>query len=54
MSIQNRINELSNKHRDLDTKIQLEQRHPGIDTLELTKLKREKLRLKQEMLSLKH
>lgn len=52
MSIQNRINELSNQHRDLDHKIQSAQKSPAIDTLELTKLKRRKLRLKEELSNL--
>jgi hypothetical protein len=49
MSIQNRINELSNKHRDLDTKIQYAQKRPAINSLKLTELKREKLRLKEKI-----
>lgn len=49
MSMQNHINELSNKHRELDNKIRLAQRQPAIDSLELTKLKREKLKLKEEL-----
>ena len=49
MSMQNHINELSNKHRDLDNKIRHAQRRPAIDSLELTKLKREKLKLKEEL-----
>lgn len=49
MSIQNRINELSNKHRDLDDQIQSVQKNPARDTLEISRLKRKKLRLKEEL-----
>lgn len=49
MSIENHINELSNKHRALDHKIQSAQKSPAVDPLELTKLKRQKLRIKEEL-----
>lgn len=49
MKIKSHMNELSNKHRKLDEKIQTAQRKAAYDTLELTKLKREKLRLKERL-----
>ena len=52
MSLQHRINELSNRHRDLDHKIQTSQKQPAADQVELTRLKREKLRLKEQILNL--
>lgn len=52
MSMQGRIEELSSKHRDLDSEIKLQQKQPSIDTLLLTKLKRRKLRIKEELASL--
>ncbi|MEO1476379.1 MAG: DUF465 domain-containing protein [Pseudomonadota bacterium] len=54
MSIEGRIRELTSKHRELDQLIQDAQRHASTDPLELSKLKRRKLRLKEEISSLKH
>ncbi|MEM9670567.1 MAG: YdcH family protein [Pseudomonadota bacterium] len=52
MSIEGRIRELSNKHRELDQQIQDVQKHASSDPLELQELKRRKLRLKEEISSL--
>lgn len=52
MTMKNHINELSNKHRNLDHEIQSAQRSAAVDSLELTKLKRQKLRLKEQLLNL--
>ncbi|MEO9970071.1 MAG: DUF465 domain-containing protein [Hyphomonadaceae bacterium] len=52
MSIQGRIEELSSKHRDLDIEIKTQQKQPSIDTLLLTKLKRQKLRIKEQLATL--
>ena len=52
MSIQGRIEELSSKHRDLDIEIKIQQKQPSIDTLLLTKLKRRKLRIKEQLATL--
>lgn len=49
MSIENHINELSNKHRDLDNKIQTAQKQPAPDPLELSRLKKQKLQLKEQL-----
>ena len=49
MSIKNHINELSVKHRKLDEKIQVKQKSPAHDTVEVTALKRQKLRLKEQL-----
>lgn len=54
MSLQNRITELSNRHRDLDYKIQAHQKQPAVDQIELTRLKREKLRLKEQIINLEN
>jgi hypothetical protein len=53
MSLPGRIEELSNKHRQLDTKISEEQKRPASDPLTLKGLKREKLRIKEELRELK-
>lgn len=52
MSVQGRIQELSNRHRDLDTEIEHEEKRPARDTLRLASMKRQKLRIKEELASL--
>lgn len=54
MAIDARIRELSNKHRSLEMAIEEELRRPATDSLRLWELKRKKLRLKDEMETLKH
>ncbi len=49
MSLQARIESLSNRHASLDMKIQEEDHRPRPDGAELSRLKVEKLRLKEEM-----
>lgn len=53
MSIQGRISELSSKHRELDQKIQDAQKHSAADPLKLSEMKRRKLRIKEELSSLR-
>ncbi len=52
MRLESEINELQKEHDRLDGLIAQELRHPGSDDLELTHLKREKLRLKDEIVRL--
>lgn len=52
MSIQGRITELSNRHAALESQIKHEQKRPSADTLRLRTLKREKLRIKEELRTL--
>ena len=52
MSIEHHINELSLKHRQLDEKIQDRQKSPASDPVEITALKRRKLRLKEQLANL--
>lgn len=49
MSLNGRISELANKHRQLDEKISETQKHPSADPLELKDLKRQKLKLKEQL-----
>lgn len=49
MSLAAHIAELSEKHRTLESKIQEELARPGSDDSQIVKLKKEKLRLKDEM-----
>jgi len=52
MTIEARIRELGNRHRQLDTVIQQEVNRPSVDPLQVRELKRRKLRLKEEITSL--
>jgi hypothetical protein len=49
MNLAGHVNELKRKHADLARTIEEAQRRPGSDDLEITRLKREKLRLKEEI-----
>ena len=49
MSLESHVRELHRKHQVLDKNIAEEQRRPGSDDLEIAKMKREKLRLKEEI-----
>ncbi len=49
MSLQGRIEELTRRHAKLDEKIQDEQKRPAADDSTLRHLKRQKLRIKEEM-----
>ena len=53
MALQAHIRELSEKHSRLDAKIQQELRSPAKDDTQIMTLKRQKLRLKEELESLK-
>lgn len=52
MSLKGRIAELSNRHQALEQKISDEQKRPAADSLRLITLKREKLRIKEELRNL--
>jgi len=49
MAVEAHIAELSVKHQRLEEKIREELQHPGFDEILITTLKREKLRLKDEI-----
>lgn len=49
MSINAHVEELRRKHAHLSAKVEEEQRHPGTDALQIAVLKKEKLRLKEEI-----
>ncbi len=53
MSLQGRIEELSRRHRQLDEQILDEQKRPAVNDQALRDLKRQKLRIKEEMGMLK-
>ncbi len=52
MTIEARIRELGNRHRNLDQTIQREMTRPATDSLRVRELKQQKLRLKEEITSL--
>lgn len=54
MTIEARIRELGNRHRQLDEVIQQEMGRPSTDPLQVRELKRRKLRLKEEITSLEN
>lgn len=53
MTLDAHLEELSEKHRALEQKIEQEMARPSADTLKITEMKRQKLRLKDEMERLK-
>jgi hypothetical protein len=54
MALDAHLVELSERHRALDRKIEEELARPTADDLKIAELKRQKLRLKDEMERLKH
>jgi hypothetical protein len=53
MAVQARIRELGFRHQSLERAIEDEVRRPASDTLRLRELKRQKLKLKEEMETLR-
>jgi hypothetical protein len=49
MSLTSHLQELRKKHQQLSDKVEAAQRSPGVDDLQVTQLKKEKLRLKEEI-----
>lgn len=49
MSMSSHISELQKKHKELSERVEVVQRSPGSDDLEVLSLKKEKLRLKEEI-----
>ncbi|WP_309646131.1 DUF465 domain-containing protein [Phenylobacterium sp.] len=52
MAVEARIRELGSRHQNLDKAIQDELSRPAADTVKLKELKRQKLRLKEEIQAL--
>jgi hypothetical protein len=52
MALSSHLQELSEKHRQLERRIQEEIGRPGSDDLAIRKLKREKLKIKDEITKL--
>ena len=49
MSVQSHVAELRKKHQNLSDEVERAQRMPGSDDLAIASMKKEKLRLKQEI-----
>lgn len=49
MSIHAHLSELKKKHQHLSSRVEEVQRAPGVDGLELASLKKQKLKLKEEI-----
>ena len=49
MSLASHVETLKRKHEQLEHKITETERHPGVDHVEIAALKREKLRVKDEI-----
>lgn len=49
MGLESHIQQLSDKHRRLEETIADELAHPGYDELKISAMKRQKLRLKEEL-----
>lgn len=54
MSLSSHLTELRKKHQFLSDAVETEQRSPGADPLRVAELKRQKLRLKDEIERLSH
>ena len=53
MAIEQRLRELDSRHRDLDAIIQNEAKRPSADMTRLSAMKRQKLKLKEEIESIR-
>lgn len=53
MALDAHIEQLGQRHRELDEAIIEEMSHPGFDEFRVSEMKREKLRLKEELEQLK-
>ncbi|HHY01641.1 MAG TPA: DUF465 domain-containing protein [Paracoccus sp.] len=49
MSVQSHVTELRRKHQNLSEEVERAQRAPGSDNLSIAAMKKEKLRLKEEI-----
>lgn len=54
MSLSSHVQELRKKHQVLSDEVEEAQRSPGVDALHIADLKRQKMRLKEEITRLTH
>ena len=53
MAIEQRLHELDTRHRELDFMIENESKRPSMDAMQLSAMKRQKLKLKEEIESIR-
>ncbi|HWA00615.1 MAG TPA: DUF465 domain-containing protein [Caulobacterales bacterium] len=53
MALESRLRELDTRHRDLDHAIENEARRPAADAMRLSQMKRQKLKIKEEIEALR-
>ncbi|WP_296417082.1 YdcH family protein [Pseudooctadecabacter sp.] len=49
MSLTSHLQELKKKHESLSNAVEVAQRSPGVDDLEISRLKKQKLHIKEEI-----
>jgi hypothetical protein len=49
MSLSSHLQELKKKHQNLSDQVEAAQRNPGYDEIEIAKMKKQKLHLKEEI-----
>ncbi|SPJ23552.1 YdcH family protein [Palleronia abyssalis] len=54
MSVHSHVQELRKKHQTLSAQVEAAQRSPAANDLEITNMKRQKLRLKEQIERLSH
>ena len=54
MSLSSHLSELKKKHQILESQVEEAQRAPGVDGLQVVTLKKQKLKLKEEIERLSH
>ncbi len=54
MSVESHVQELRRKHQSLSNAIEAAHRSPATDDLDIAQMKKEKLRLKEEITRLSH
>ncbi len=54
MALESRLRELDARHRDLDLTIEHEARRPSADSPRLSAMKRQKLKIKEEIEAIRH
>lgn len=54
MSVASHVEELRKKHQSLSEAVEAAERNPGQDHLSITRMKKEKMRLKEEIIRLSH
>ncbi|MCX2725353.1 DUF465 domain-containing protein [Roseibium salinum] len=54
MSMQSHLEELERRHAEMERRIEDAQLHPSTDSLELANMKRQKLKIKDEIERIRH